>query len=436
MFQSRFLFLSVLIFMLAGIPLQGNARDILFPPFFSYEAEGDNFSIQGFGPILDVSKTHTAVRPLYYRENEEDVTYFLYPLGKSTPDHSYFIPFMRSVEDRSHPHFDLFPYFSGTYDGKDYQGIFPLYGHMYHRYGFDEASFYLWPLYSRTEKSDATTYSFLWPVFSYSRDSLFRVFPLYGIESSSDSQSMFFLWPIFHHTRSSSGSMLAALPLFRYEQGPSHWNASFLWPFFTYNRDDATHHQSADFPWPIIRTATGGYEETRIFPLYWEKDEGPSYRIRSVLWPLWTTRSSKTDQSGEMEKVTSVLILNRLVVTTDTHGKTSQRLTLWPLGHFLSEEEKIAWFFPAFIPFFSDDGFNQTWGEFLTLAQGFSDEKHSQINILWKSFFWDKDINMSRWSLLFLASQKTTPEYSQWGFLGNLLNFKILRDHESPGIVP
>ena len=422
--MSRFRLISpgMLFLVLACVPQQINARDLYFSPVFSYESRGEDYSLQGLGPVLDFSGTHAALRPLYYYQDEDDTALILYPLGKSSPDHSYFIPLMRSGKDRDHPHLDIFPYFSGTYEGRTYRGLFPLYGHMYHRYGLDEASFFLWPIYSRTEKFGAVRHSFIWPVFSYGKDSLFRIFPLYGWERTPDSETSFFLWPIFHHERGSSGSMIAALPLFRYEHGPTHWNVSFLWPFFTYNRDDASGHTSADFPWPLLRTASGGYEETRAFPLYWEKDEGPSYRIRSVLWPLWTVRSSSSGK--DQERVTSVLILNRLTEKTDEEGTISGSFTLWPLIHLSREQEKRSWYFPALLPFYTDEGFFKTWGECLTLARGSSDDSSAGVNLLWKSFFWDRKPGMTHWSLLFLVMHRTTPEFSEWGFLGNLINFR------------
>lgn len=420
----RIFALGVLAAVFAVVPLKALARDLFFSPLFSYESQGEHYSIRGIGPILDISETHSALRPLYYRETPESTTYILYPLGKFTPDHSYLVPLMRSEKDLDNTHFDIFPFFSGTYQGMDYRGVFPFYGRMYHRYGWDEASFLLWPLYSRTEKSGSTTCSILWPIFSYSRDSLLKIFPLYGWERKADSTSSFFLWPIFHREQSGSGGMIAALPLFRYEHGPTHWNVSVLWPFFTYNRDLASDHTSADFPWPVIRTAGGAYRERRFFPLYWEKDEGPSYRMRSVLWPLWTERSSSTGQPGDMERVTSILVLNRLTERTTTDGAVSRSFTLWPLVHLSRDKERYAWYFPAVIPFYHDEGFLKTWGECLTLAQGSSDGTSSRTSILWGSFLHEKDRDSSRWSLLFLAMHGVSPGSSEWGFLGNILNVK------------
>jgi hypothetical protein len=159
----------------------------------------------------------------------------------------------------------------------------------------------------------------LWPFFSYRRDELFRVFPLFGCKEEGPQTSTFFLWPFFTRERGPERDVDAVLPLFRLEQGPSHWNMSVLWPFFNYNRDEAAPHTSVDFPWPLVRRASGSYEETRIFPLYWNRDEGPSYRYRAVLWPLWSRTLTTTPGEGT-EKTTSILILNRITTGTDPSG--------------------------------------------------------------------------------------------------------------------
>lgn len=423
---------SLILVTFGGTPA-GHAQELLFPPFFSCEENGDGRSFRALGPIVEFSGTTAAVRPLYYRDRPERTTFFLYPLGKDTPGHAHFIPFMRARKDRDHPTFDLFPYFSGTWEGTTYRGIFPIHGRMYNRYGLDEASFLLWPLYSRTVSSGEVTHSFLWPVFSWRQGAMFKVFPLYGHEDDAASRYTFFLWPVFHHERGTDRSMVAALPLFRYEHGPASFSASFLWPLFTYNRDDGSGHRSADFPWPLVRSASGGYEETRFFPLYWERNEGPVYRFRSVLWPLWT-RSSSGGPAGEQERVTSVLILNRLTEKTTRDGIMSGSLTIWPLAHFSRHDGQRAWYAPAVLPFYSLEGFDNTWGEILTLARGSTAEGSARVSILWRSLYWERDAGTTRWSFLFLASRSSSPGYSQWGFLGNLFRFGGSRD-QPPGDV-
>ena len=220
--MSRFaLFITGFMIVISpSLPGDGHARDLYFSPLFSYESGDGGPAFDGLGPVLDFSGTHTAVRPLYYRDRENETSCIVYPLGKTTPDHAYFAPFMRWRTEGDNSSFDLFPYFSGTHEGRNYSGLFPLYGKAYHRYGYDEARFALWPLYTETQRDGGTTYTLLWPVFSYRNHELFRVFPLYGTENSADSAYTFALWPVFHHEqRTDGGGMAAVLPLFRTEYG-------------------------------------------------------------------------------------------------------------------------------------------------------------------------------------------------------------------------
>ena len=212
--MSRFalLFTGILVIVTAGLPGTCHARDLSFSPLFSWESSDAGPSLDGLGPILEITPTYTTLRPIFHRDREQQVSCFLCPLGKITPDHAYFVPFMRWRTEGDNESFDLFPYFSGTYEGKHYHGLFPLYGHVYHRYGFDEATFVLWPLYAETNHEGAVTHTLLWPVFSYRSNELLRVFPLFGTEKTADSTYTYALWPVFHReSRTDGGGMAAAL---------------------------------------------------------------------------------------------------------------------------------------------------------------------------------------------------------------------------------
>jgi hypothetical protein len=111
---------------------------------------------------------------------------------------------------------------------------------------------------------------------------------------------------------------------------------------------------------------------------------------------------------GDREVSTSVLVLSRLSEKT-SGGTTSSSLTVWPLVHCTREQERRAWSFPALIPFYGDEWFNRTWGEFLTLAKGSRDGASSSTNNLWKSFYQEQGPSHSRWSFLFLVSHGRRP---------------------------
>jgi len=403
-----------------------HALDILFAPLFTYEGEGDRASLCAFGPLIEHTGGFFALRPVFSLDTDSETSTFLYPLGASTADSTYFVPLMRRSGDPDHSRLDVFPIFSGIYKGERYGGVFPLYGHAVHRLGHDDALFVLWPVFMKTRKNDEQTYSFLWPVFSYRQGSLLRVFPVYGREVTGETEKTFAIWPVFHHESGPRRTVYAVLPLFRYEYGPAHWNASIAWPFFTYNRDDSLAHTSFDAPWPLVRVASGAYEETRVLPLYWSRDQGESYRMRSVLWPLWyTTSSVRKDVGGvpSMETTSAVLILNRLKTSIDAAGEFSRELTVWPFVHVSWSKDTSRWFFPALIPLYGDELFLRTWGAFLTLASGERTRASSRLSVLWKTFYWEHEERRSRWWFSFLASRSTTPASDTWGVLGNIITF-------------
>ena len=174
---------------------------------------------------------------------------------------------------------------------------------MYHRFGYTRARFFLLPLYADTTIDEQTTYTVLWPVFSYSQGHLLRGFPSYGWKKSDDTTSQYFLWPFIQDSCGPDNhKMDAVLPLFRYDRGPTYRNISILWPFFNYNRDDEAHHMSMDFPWPLLRIASGAYEEVKIFPFYWTNTDGKTYSKKHILWPLWSKRSWHDEDTGTDEE--------------------------------------------------------------------------------------------------------------------------------------
>ena len=407
-------------------PLYARADQIYADPFISYESQGNEYIFRSIGPVLEFSPHTSAVRPFYFKDKDTSEVDVLYPLGHFTKERDLFFPMYRHTDQEDEEHTVLFPVFYGRYKDTPYWGIFPLYGTMEHRFGYSHARFILLPLYAQTDMdNENSTYTFLWPIFSYSKDRLYRVFPLYGWKRTDDTTKQFFLWPFFHHESGPDDKRMdAVLPLFRYDRGPTYYNISILWPFFTYNRDNAAHHMSVDFPWPLIRFASGAYEETKVFPLYWTKTEGTVYSMKRILWPLWSNVSWHYEDTGIDQKDINILLINQLTTRTTQDGQSSRRLYLWPFYYSSQDGAKSEWHFPAIFPFFSREGFSRTWGPVLSLAESTTNGDSSETSILWRILTWSNTGQTSRWSFSLLASSTKTPEYRQWGFFGNLLSFR------------
>jgi hypothetical protein len=395
---------------------QAYCTELNLAPLFYYTSGEQGYTCNIIGPILEFSSDHTAVRPLFYKEaSSMDI---LYPLGYRKPGSSVFTPLYRSEEDDGNSHTDIFPIFWGRYEDKRYGGFFPLYGTLYHRYGKDVVHFFLWPLYSSSTTGDSKTYSVLWPIFTYSPGREYKVFPLYGREQSMEGTYQYALWPIFHRKRGAQ-DMDAMLPLFLYARGEQNRTVSVLWPFFTYNRDDAAGFMSMDMPWPLIRTASGAYEETRIFPLYWSKTEGRTKDMKTILWPVYSARTIMEPDLGYYEHTTRILILSSFQREVKD-GQTTSTLHLWPLFSSYEDANEKRWRFPNLIPI-SDAGFRRNWEPLLTVI---SDEKTlalSQLDILWHTLYYRSEKGRSRLAFSFLVSYESGVDFYQVGFLSDLL---------------
>jgi len=407
------------------VPEQVFAAQLYADPLFSYESQGDICTFHALGEIFEFSDRMSAVRPFYYRDKDTSETDILYPLGMFTSERGVVFPVYRHTDRDDQNHTELFPVFFGKYGEESYWGVFPLYGTMYHRFGYDHARFVLLPLYADTTTDEVATYSVLWPIFSYSEDRLFRIFPLYGREKTGGATSQFVLWPLIHHSEGpGDNTMDAVLPLFRYDRGPTHRSVSIGWPFFTYSTDRVNQHKSIDFPWPIIRFASGAYEETRVFPFYMYYSDNQAYSRTTVLWPLWAKRSWHYDDTKTDEEITSVLLVNWLTRKTAPSGQTTESLYLWPFFHRTHDSQQSRWHFPCILPFFFDEGFSRIWGPILSIAEGSSDGTSSELSILWRTLYMEQRGDTQRFSLSFLVSATKTPEYRQWGLLGNILSFR------------
>ncbi|HDP26373.1 MAG TPA: hypothetical protein ENN34_13155 [Deltaproteobacteria bacterium] len=420
MLRSALITGLLLAWLFSGTQLGAFALNVA--PVFTSDPHPDGYHVTVLGPFIEIHPDFTAFRPLFSRDNLHQETDILYPLGRFSDQRSRFSPLYSRTLDADHTHTTLFPFFSGSYRERPYGGIFPVYGVMFNRFGFDEARFLLWPLYANTRKNDDTTYRLLWPIFSYCHGKTLVVFPLYGWEKTSGGVYQTILWPLIHRERGIR-TIDAFLPFFWYDRGPSHTSLSLLWPFFTYNRDSDSDHTSTDILWPLIRWASGGYEETRIFPLYWSKSRGAQHTMLSILWPFFTHKESHYEDMGIREERTAILLLGTKSSRIGPGEESSGRLLLFPLFYRDYSDDDSRWFFPCVLPLFTDDGFMRNWAPILTLAHGTRCGDASTFSLLWRTFAWEQSTEGTSWSLSFLASYKHSQGVERYGFFFNLLRF-------------
>ncbi len=396
------------------------AAHINFSPLLRYESDDQQYDLSIAGPLLEFSSGSTAVRPLFYRDDTQ--TDILYPLGRSTANNSYFVPLFKHSDQKDVETFDLLLFTYGRYHDQTYGGFFPFYGNLLNRFGHDRIRFVLWPLYTETVDDDQETYSILWPFLKYSSGREFQIFPLYGYEKTINYRHDYVLWPFIHHRRGVE-NIDAFLPFFYYSRNDTYRGISILWPFFTYNRNTSPEHTSVSFPWPLVRYASGAYEEREFLPFYWSKIDGDAYRMQTILWPFYRHVSSFDSRTNIRQDTMSILILGSKAKTIKKEVVESESLTVWPLWHKHKFPDHSLWYFPWVFPF-HDEGFRKNYLPLLTLANGKNTPESSELDILWHTVSYCRKNAESRFCLSFLFSYERGPEYGQVGFLSDLLHWR------------
>jgi hypothetical protein len=412
--------LIALISLLVLGPGPAACAEINFAPLLHYQSTPGGYDLMAAGPLFERTQDFTALRPLYYSDREQ--ADLLYPLGHSTGKHSYFAPFMKYSDEKDETRLDALLFSKGRYQDETYGGLFPFYGTYSHRFGHDHVRYVLWPIYTKTLDDDAETTIIMWPFLKYSEGREFQLWPLYGHVRKVNSDNKYVLWPFLFRKRGIE-DYDAFLPFFSRTRGKTYQGVSVIWPFFTYNRNTSPQLTSLDFPWPLVRYATGAYEEREIFPFYWSMKDGDTYRMKMVLWPIYWRSMSYDPREDIREENTRILLLSGTTRMIKEGAIQSESATVWPLWHKHDFPDDSSWYFPWIIPY-HDEGFRRNYLPLLTLAQGRRGSRSSEVSILWHTFFYTRNEDRSRFSLSFLFSCERGPGYRQFGFLSDLLRWK------------
>lgn len=387
---------------------------------------------------------HLAFRPFFYWQKEDNKysqVEYLYPLGKykSTPqeEESYFMPFYLTRQDltkgeKKERSFFL-AFWGETEQGEPYGGFFPLGGSLKNRFGKEEMNFVLWPIYSDSRTGANKTYTFLWPIFTYTtgggREG-FKIWPLLGYEKKEkDYEKSFFLWPFFHfekrHLYTDDPTEISMFFPFYISQASSRRQTrTVLWPFFNYTYDEDDHYTQVDFPWPFWQWAQGDDKSIiRLFPIYghkhWEERES-GY----IFWPLyWYDRQEEADY--QMTRNRYLLLSKDQTEFWPKEGKRARTLRIWPLFYYgLRKEGAVDFYFPALLPI-DDEGFERNWGALLRLYEYHRNPKgESESRFLWGFYVHRQNAQRELYELSFLFTLYRTEDLFYFSLLRGLLEYR------------
>jgi len=453
--QKIFFLLAIFIF-LSLVPFHSMAEvgptTINFWPLFQYTSDPTEGieEISGLGPLFFWRKEHRqeewGIRPLLYRTRDERKSLerleFLYPFGKyqvkEGERRGYLAPlalYKEEFDGKKKWDFQFFPFFVGeTREGRDYVGLFPLFGTLFDRYGKDEIRFYVWPLYSKSISEGVHTENLLWPFFSVTEGEKkrgYRFWPIYGQkEEVGVSYNEFFLWPIFIHQRKGMDTENPVeermiFPLYIAKESKRFESKTFLWPFFSHTIDRPTGFEQWDLPWPIFQSSKGeNLRGMRIFPFYGYKVREAEMRRVFVLYPLY---QFEQDRIGDVQEMTTrILLLSRIRTGEDNKGvRREHSLRIWPFLDYEKDEvghERLSFFY--LLPF-KEEGLERNLFPLFRIFRWEKDPKSgTSTNLLWGFYKRVKKEEMDSWEIAHLIRMKREKEQKTVSLLKGLFLYK------------
>lgn len=357
----------------------------------SWELDGEK---RFLGPLISYDEEnlekHLVVRPfLFSYDSEEGGSYnYLFPLGKVTPEKSYFLPVYLSRQSETESDTSFLFFFGGRSPKGSYGGFFPFYGKLYNRFAKDEMGFVLWPLYSYSHDEGATKTNVIWPFFSFygGVDEGFKAWPVYGKhERPGVRKQQFFLWPIFFTEEKNLDTdepvhSFFAIPFYLRSSSRTTEYQSVLWPLFTHTKD--SEKETWDMPWRFYsRTIGEEIKEYSFFPFMVKKTKGKDKSF-SFLWPVYMESEWYVKDERFLQR--SVIVINRYI--EDDKGTF---LNVWPFFEYQGKDEESAFLFPSLLPF-RERGFNRIIKPLITFYEQRNREDKSVTNVLYGLYTQEK----------------------------------------------
>ncbi|MEO6874941.1 MAG: hypothetical protein ABI222_08975 [Opitutaceae bacterium] len=347
--------------------------------------------------------------------------------------------------------FDIWIFYFSRQTGSpetSYRALFPIAGTIKNRFGHDQLSWVLWPLYFRTEKNGSVTTSTPWPFIQGTRgiEHGFAIWPLYGqLDHPERFHRSFFLWPLGWNNTiqpnedappdTPATKQSGFLPFYTAEDRPGYTNRDYLWPFFGYTNDTKPkpYHETR-YLWPFLVQGRGQERYVNRW--------GPIYThsiIRGmdktwILWPLW--RQAKWQELNVDQQRSQFLYVFYWSQTqhslSNPQAAPAQRTHVWPLFSKWDNGAGRRQFqlfspFDVFFPYNSE--MSETWTPLFAIYRFDRRDKDNQRwSLLWNAVTWRKDYGEREFHLGPLFSKSTSPQQGRVAVGSGLFGWK-----RSPG---
>jgi hypothetical protein len=406
---------------------------------------GEPPSWSGAGPFLfrkpnadAEGNTASGFRPFWVQlhnpQGEFRAGYFVYPLFSYTVDANTYrwsvfelirswgrrggAPAPGSIFDQR-GEFEVFPFWFSRESGDpemSYRGLFPIYGTVKNKLGFERLSWTLFPFYVENERRGAVTTSTPWPIVRVTRGAAhgWGVWPLFNtVDRPGVSRHETYLWPLgYNSTRhprpddppgTPPQRDYGFLPFFARSTGPGYINEDFLWPFFGYSeRTGPTKYSERRFFWPLLVQGRGDNKYVNRWAPFYTHSIVKGYAKHWYLWPLlrhaeWTD----VDVARTRTQFAYFLYWNEVQRPAGRANVPAAELThVWPLfSHWENGRGRSQWqlFSPFDVFFPSNEKVRHAWTPLLAIARheqrAPGDERTS---ILWNAVTWDRQSAQER----------------------------------------
>ncbi|MCS7149299.1 MAG: hypothetical protein N2Z40_00450 [Caldimicrobium sp.] len=460
-------FLFVILYFVSPLYSYEDSKEVRFNLWpllvYSNDKEKGIKRLEIFGPF--VARYHleeensTYVRPFYSKVQtpREDKAFFLSPLGLYRSDNETttykLIPLVNRriekvpSEDKVGSKWEFFPVFFGkTADNKTYGGIFPIYGKFRERFGREEISFFLWPIYSRVTYEEYTAYNILWPIGRFAKandpkeEALyggFKIWPFYGHFREGAEERKFVLWPFYIRNtyKDDIGNFeekFWIFPFYGKEKTESYEKVVYIWPFYQRVCAQDPFYEQVDAPWPFYRHIKGEkIHGKRFWPLYGYVKKEESFDS-FILWPLYFYKEDNFSKGNHtyLEIEHRFLLLSKFNKILKRDRLIQQELRLWPIYfNFENQETQIrADYFPAILPLY-DEGMERNYGALLKIIENYQKADYRLIKILWGLYRYEKKGQREVQELAFILRSVKDENTSYVEFFEGLFGFGKIDKH-------
>ncbi len=420
--------------------------ELLGPFIYKYQLEKEEgVSLR---PLFSSVKTFSSEK-----EPLEKRIYFLAPLGLYFSDNETttfkLIPLINQKiektpikEEKEGTKWEYFPIFIGkTAEGDTYGGIFPIYGKLKDRFGKEEITFFLWPLYSKVTYEKFRVTNILWPFIRTVKAKTegdpsyrgFKVWPFYGEFKEGEEERKFVLWPFYikSHYKDEYGNFeekVYYFPFYGREKTDTYEKTLYLWPFFQKIYRSDPYYKQIDAPWPFYRNIEGKeIEGKRIWPFYGYVKKTDSLDL-FILWPFYFYQETSLSKGNttHLEKEHRFLLLSKQREVLENSSSSLREFRFWPFyyGYEDSQKEIKLQSFPALFPFY-DEGVERNYGALFKILENFEKGNYQLIKFLWGLYRYEKFDLREIHELAFLLRvvQDKTQGTNYFEFLEGLLGF-------------